>query len=107
ASDEDCRRIRQQLEAGATDREAEAGFHFALARALEHRREYAAAWQQYALGNAAKRSLVRYDSAGFSRDNRRIRETFSRAFFESHAASTPTERTPIFILGMPRSGSTL
>ena len=107
ANDEDCLLIQQQLDAGTADRESEVGFRFALARAFENRGQYDAAWQQYLLGNEAKRSLVSYDHARFKHDNQRIKETFSHSFFAGSAARTPADRTPIFILGMPRSGSTL
>ncbi len=107
ASDEDSLLMQQQLDAGVTDPESEVGFHFALARASENREQYDAAWQQYLLGNAAKRRLVSYDPAKFKHDNQRIKETFSRSFLSGRAATMPTDQTPIFILGMPRSGSTL
>ncbi|MGH8165731.1 MAG: sulfotransferase, partial [Woeseiaceae bacterium] len=107
ASDEDSRLIQQQLDVGTIDRESEAGFRFALARALESREQYDAAWQQYSLGNVAKRSLVSYDPARFKNENKRIKQTFSHSFFAGGAPEAPFDRTPIFILGMPRSGSTL
>ncbi|MEX2494642.1 MAG: sulfotransferase [Woeseia sp.] len=106
-SDEDTQLIQQQLDAGTTDRESEAGFRFALARTFEHLEQYGAAWQQYSLGNAAKRSLVNYDPDKIKHDNERIKQVFSHTFFAGTAADKPTDRTPIFILGMPRSGSTL
>ncbi len=106
-SDEERQLIQQQLDAGTTDRESEAGFRFALARTFENLQQYGAAWQQYSLGNAAKRSLVNYDADKFEHDNARIKQAFSHTFFAGSVAKTPTDRTPIFILGMPRSGSTL
>ncbi|MEQ8208016.1 MAG: sulfotransferase, partial [Woeseia sp.] len=107
ASDDDCLLMQQQLEAGATDPESEVGFHFALARAYENSARFDLAWQQYALGNTAKRRLVSYDADKLRSDNQRIKQVFSRAFFAGSTARTPTDTTPIFILGMPRSGSTL
>ncbi|ANO50091.1 tetratricopeptide repeat-containing sulfotransferase family protein [Woeseia oceani] len=107
ASDEDCQFMQKQLATGVVDPESEVGFRFALARALENREQYDLAWQQYVLGNAAKRRLVSYDPDRFGSDNRRIRQVFSRSFLADSAAQTATDTTPIFILGMPRSGSTL
>ena len=78
-----------------------------MARTFENLERYDAAWQQYSLGNAAKRSVVNYDPDQFEHDNERIKATFSHTFFAGSAADKPTDRTPIFILGMPRSGSTL
>ena len=107
ASDEDNRLIRQQLDIGTADRESEAGLRFAMARLLESREQYDAAWQQYVLGNVAKRSVVTYDAARFKNENTRIKQTFSHSFFAGGGLNAPSDRTPIFILGMPRAGSTL
>jgi tetratricopeptide (TPR) repeat protein len=106
-SDEDCRLIEQELDAGVADRESEAGFRFALARTLENREQYDGAWQQYSLGNAAKRSLVSYDATRFKNENEKIKQTFSHCFLAGRPPEVPFDRTPIFIVGMPRSGSTL
>lgn len=107
AGDEDRLTMQQQLDTDAADPESEVGFHFALGRAFENTGEYDVAWQHYELGNACKRRSVSYDASKLKQDNERIKTRFSAAFFAGDAANTPADRTPIFIVGMPRSGSTL
>lgn len=107
ASDEDVSRMRAQLEKGSLTPDSEVAFRFALARALEKRERFDEAWQQYSLGNAGKRALVHYDPVKSELDQRKIKEVFTQEYFAQPLAKTPTDLTPIFILGMPRSGSTL
>lgn len=107
ASDDDVSRMRAQLEKGALTPDSEVAFRFALARALEKRECFDEAWQQYSLGNAGKRALVHYDPVKSELDQRKIKEVFTQEYFATPSADTPTDLTPIFILGMPRSGSTL
>jgi len=107
ASDADVSRMRAQLEKDALTPDSEVAFRFALARALEKRDRFDEAWQQYSLGNAGKRALVHYDPVKSELDQRKIKEVFTQDFVAARSAKPPTDLTPIFILGMPRSGSTL
>ncbi len=107
ASDDEVRAMQAQLETGTLTPDSTVAFHFALARAFEKRERYEDAWTQYSLGNAGKRALVHYDPVQSELDQRKIRETFSAEFLATQSATTPTGVKPIFILGMPRSGSTL
>lgn len=110
ASDDDILVMQNQLGAGSVNADSEVEFRFALARAFENRGQYEAAWNQYSLGNSAKRKSIVYDSARFELENERIKDTFSRSMLSGRAANTanaPSRPTPIFILGVPRSGSTL
>ncbi len=87
--------------------ESEVAFRFALARAYELREDFDAAWRQYVQGNSRKRALVKYDPVETELQHRKIRDVFSSELFRAAAASTPADQTPVFIVGMPRSGSTL
>ncbi|MDH4254590.1 MAG: sulfotransferase [Gammaproteobacteria bacterium] len=99
--------IKAELERDSVSPESEVAFRFALARACERRKDYPGAWSQYELGNAGKRALVRYDPVDTEVQLQKIRDTFGADLFRNVPADTPTERTPVFIVGMPRSGSTL
>jgi tetratricopeptide (TPR) repeat protein len=84
-------------------------FHlnFALGKALEDRGEYAESFEQYALGNRLRRAQISYNPREISEHVARVKALCSPAFFAdraSHGASAPD---PIFIVGLPRSGSTL
>lgn len=87
--------------------ESEIPLRFALGRALEQRGEYSSAWAEYARANELKRSAVRYDPVQTEITHREIVETFTPELARSKRPPTVADRTPIFIVGMPRSGSTL
>lgn len=81
--------------------------HFALARAYEDAQQYEAAFEQYRRANAAVRSTLRHDPeqrAGFVRRNKSV---FTPAYFDARAGWGSSRSDPIFIVGLPRSGSTL
>jgi tetratricopeptide (TPR) repeat protein len=84
-----------------------AQLHFALGKAREQRREYRAAFEHYARGNQLRRRDRPFDIAHFERRSARIRAFFDAAFFGAHVGSGDPSRAPIFIVGLPRSGSTL
>jgi len=85
----------------------QAQLHFALGRAFEHQKNYPAAFDHYAMGNARRRKTISYDVGVFENKTRRVRECFDRAFFSQRADAGWPDRSPIFVVGLPRSGSTL
>ncbi len=85
----------------------QAHLHFALGRAHEHKSDYAAAFEHYAIGNARRRKTVPFDIEVFENKTRRVRECFDAAFFAQRIHAGHPDRAPIFIVGLPRSGSTL
>jgi tetratricopeptide (TPR) repeat protein len=80
---------------------------FALARALEDRGDYAHAFELYAAGNAAMRPHVGYDPDTLTAGVARNAALFDADFFRVRAGAGCPATDPIFILGRPRSGSTL
>jgi tetratricopeptide (TPR) repeat protein len=84
----------------------EAQLHFALGKAFEHRRRYADAFAHYARGAELRRREAPFDIGEFERRSARVRAFFNAAFF-AHRGSGDPSRAPIFIVGLPRSGSTL
>lgn len=107
ASDDDVTSMLKLLESGRLDERSEIPFRFALARAFEKRKDFERAWEQYVRGNAAKRALVKYDPVEIESQNRAIKDVFNATLLETTKASTPSNTTPVFVLGVPRSGSTL
>ncbi|MBL6938471.1 MAG: sulfotransferase [Alphaproteobacteria bacterium] len=89
---------------GAEDR-----YHldFALGKAMEDARDYAAAFAHYAAGNKLRRASVVYDPEETSDHVRRSKATFTRAFFSAREGWGNPAPDPIFIVGLPRAGSTL
>ncbi|TNE61054.1 MAG: sulfotransferase family protein [Alphaproteobacteria bacterium] len=84
-------------------------FHlcFALGFALEKQGRYREAFDAYAKGNLVKRNLVRYDSFENHRTMRRLKDFYTPAFFDAVAGAGCPTPGPIFIVGLPRAGSTL
>ena len=80
---------------------------FALGKALEDRREIAESWRYYERGNARKRAESRYRPEILETNTAKQIETCTRRFFEERSGWGMARPDPIFILGLPRSGSTL
>jgi tetratricopeptide (TPR) repeat protein len=88
-------------------RPGDAQLSFALGKALEQRQQYAEAFAHYAKGNAQRRLDAPFDIENFERRTTRIRTVFNEAFFAERSGSGEPGSVPIFIVGLPRSGSTL
>jgi predicted Zn-dependent protease len=82
-------------------------FAFALAKALEDCAAYGEAFHWYDEGNRLRRRLHPYDAEENAAYVRRAREVFTREFFASRHGAGTDEPDPIFIVGLPRAGSTL
>jgi hypothetical protein len=84
-------------------------FHlcFALGKALEDRAEYAESFSYYERGNALKKSECRYRPEFIERNTRLQIEVCTPELFASHRGWGDPSNAPIFIVGLPRAGSTL
>jgi tetratricopeptide (TPR) repeat protein len=84
-------------------------FHlcFALGKALEDRGEYEESFRYYMQGNALKRSESRYRPEIVENNTRHQIEVCTDEFFSDRRGFGSQSRDPIFIVGLPRSGSTL
>ena len=80
---------------------------FALGKALEDRGDYAASWRHYERGNAARRTTSRYRPDVAESFAARLKQVFTTEFFAERVDWGVADPAPIFILGLPRSGSTL
>ncbi|HEY4974131.1 MAG TPA: sulfotransferase [Steroidobacteraceae bacterium] len=80
---------------------------FALGKAFEDRGAYEQSWHYYERGNALKRSESHYRPEIIEANTRRQIEVCTRAFLASRAGQGALDPDPIFIVGLPRSGSTL
>jgi tetratricopeptide (TPR) repeat protein len=81
--------------------------HFALAKAYQDIGQQDRSLAHLLAGNSAKRRLVPYDEAATLGLMRRIESVFTAEFLARHAGSGHPSGLPVFIVGMPRSGSTL
>ncbi len=91
------------------DPEQRCQFEFALGKALEDEADYAAAFHHYAAGNAQRNALMPYSPEDSTQRVRRSKTVFTREFFVDRAGNGNGSDAddPIFIVGLPRSGSTL
>jgi tetratricopeptide (TPR) repeat protein len=85
----------------------EAQWAFAYGKALEQRGDHAAAFASYARGNARRREDSPFDADGFEAHCERVIAAFSADFFATRTGVGDPRPGPIFIVGLPRSGSTL
>jgi tetratricopeptide (TPR) repeat protein len=99
--------LRAQLARTDLDDESRLQLHFALGKACEDAADHPQAFEQYAKGNALQRALHPYDADLNTERVRRLKATFSRELFAARAGSGCDAPDPIFIVGMPRAGSTL
>jgi hypothetical protein len=106
-SDAEVTAMKQLLAREPRERAQDAQLHFALGKAFEQRRQYPEAFAHYAQGNAVRRLDSPFDIEHFERRTARIRAFFDAAFFAERRGSGAPSRAPIFIVGLPRSGSTL
>ena len=81
--------------------------HFALGKAYEEQKLAEPAFGHYARGNELRRALLPYDANDTAKQVDRSKTLYTTEFFERHSKGGCPAGDPVFILGMPRAGSTL
>jgi tetratricopeptide (TPR) repeat protein len=104
---EDIARMREQERAPDIGGEDRYHLCFALGKALEDRAEYAESFGYYRRGNALKKADLRFKIEPLERNARLQTAVCTREFFEARRGLGCDSGEPIFIVGLPRSGSTL
>jgi predicted Zn-dependent protease len=89
------------------DDDDQAQLHFALGRAFEQHKNYPAAFRHYAIGNARRRKTAPFNIELFENKTRRVRDVYDADFFAARDHAGFRDPAPIFVVGLPRSGSTL
>ena len=94
---------------GAKNQEAEPflALHFAYAKALDDRGEHQRALEHYIVGGRMKRAQLNYDERDTFGFFDSIRDAFPKEVFDNRTYAGLDDERPVFIIGMPRSGSTL
>ncbi|WFP78682.1 tetratricopeptide repeat-containing sulfotransferase family protein [Mesorhizobium sp. WSM4906] len=80
---------------------------FGLGKANDDLKDYGRAFDYFAEGNAIRRKGIDYDPVRTRDEFEAMKAVFDKAFFEKHRPSDISDDTPIFVVGMPRSGTTL
>ncbi|CAM3344072.1 tetratricopeptide repeat-containing sulfotransferase family protein [Asticcacaulis taihuensis] len=106
-SDDDIVRMRAAESATTLQDMDRVYLCFALGKALEDRAEFAGSWAYYAKGNAVRRQTARYRPEVAEAALARLKSVFTAEFFAERAGWGLADPAPIFVLGLPRSGSTL
>ncbi|RWP42620.1 MAG: sulfotransferase family protein [Mesorhizobium sp.] len=80
---------------------------FGLGKANDDLKDYGRAFDYFAEGNAIRRTGIDYDGGKTRAEFETMKAVFDKAFFDKHRPSGIADDTPIFVVGMPRSGTTL
>ena len=101
--------VRMRAEEAAPDTVPVDRFHlcFALGKALEDRAEFEESWTFYKRGNALKRSESKYGPEITEANTKAQKRVCTRSFFAERAGWGDPSPDPIFVVGLPRAGSTL
>lgn len=105
-TDEDIAEIRKGISI-AIDVRNSAPLHFALARALHDRGQHQEAFTHYAEGNRQRAESLGYDSRELTAEVAEIERSVDSAFIASLGREPVGDSIPVFIVSLPRSGSTL
>lgn len=105
--DEEIKAMRAALARAHLEEEDRLHLLFALGKALEDRGEYAESFACYDKANALRQSQIIYDEEDATERLDRPRKVFTRALFEERKGQGCPAPDPIFVVGLPRAGSTL
>jgi tetratricopeptide (TPR) repeat protein len=100
-------RMLAEIDAGGLTEPQRMTLHFAIGKALDDLGDHAGAMSHFEAANEIRRRTMRFDRADFARRLDHLIERFTAAFFADNAALGCADDTPILVLGMPRSGTTL
>ncbi len=99
--------VTASLEAGNVPDSEAGSVCFALGRILERQEKYDEAFSFYRRGNRIRSGRQSYDAERHRQHFDRLKAAFDAATLEAHAKDGVADDRPIFILGMPRSGTSL
>ena len=106
-SKQDMSAMQLQIRSEKLTDEDRVQFEFALGKAAEDVADYELSFEHYNKGNNLHREGIRYDANGNTARTERLKGKFTAEFLKNRAGSGHETAAPIFIVGMPRSGSTL
>lgn len=106
-SDEQIGIMQSLLDDPATGDDDRLHLHYALGKALEDADRFAASFRHYEEGGKLRLIQAPYDASHVTTLLERSQRVFTRAFFEKRRGWGHLGADPIFVVGLPRSGSTL
>lgn len=106
-SDKEISAMQSALTSAKASDEDVLHLHFALGKAFEDRESFDQSYIHYDQGNAIRRKQIDYDPDELAGKVARARELLTREFFDNRRGFGCLAADPIFIVGLPRAGSTL
>lgn len=106
-SEADVEQMRSQLKTDGLSSDDRFHFDFALGKAMEDQQEYDRSFEHYEKGNSLRKTLIRYSPERNRMKVDECEKLFTSGFFLEREGFGIADAAPIFILGMPRAGSTL
>ena len=106
-SDRDLAAMQSALVQSDTNLIDATNLNFAIGLVFDQRGQHEQAFQHFAAGNAGRLEVQPYDPAELTEEIDKACALFTPGFFAGHAAAGNRDSSPIFIVGMPRSGSTM
>jgi predicted Zn-dependent protease len=106
-SDDEIENMRREVLSKGGKVEDYYHLYFAAGKALEDRERYEEAFECYRRGNLVRRKTVRWDADAHHRNMQELIAFFDAAKFAERAGQGCPSQAPIFIVGLPRAGSTL
>jgi tetratricopeptide (TPR) repeat protein len=103
----DLTHMRTQLKRADLGTDDRVHPHFGLGKALEDAGDYPESFEHYRQGNAVRRAEVHYDPQRLSEHVAKSRAFFTPQLLATTAGHGAPAADPIFIVGLPRAGSTL
>ena len=105
--DDEVRAMRDQESSGDLETEEQVHFCFALGKHFEDNKDYATSFDYYDRGNELRRKQLGFSAELLSSRLALQRDVMSPELFARYAGSGCQDPDPIFIVGLPRAGSTL
>jgi tetratricopeptide (TPR) repeat protein len=106
-TDDELAAMRTQLARTDLSTEDRLHFEFSLAKALEDKNVFKESFTHYVEGNRLRRGMIRYDAKETRAHVERSKKFYTREFFDERKHWGYAAPDPIFVVGLPRSGSTL
>ncbi len=99
--------INSLLQSSTLSETERSHYHFALGNIYNSLQQYDPAFEHYEKGNNARRGTISYKAEDYSTHVDKLIGTYNRAYFEKISGFGSDSQLPVFIIGLPRSGSTL
>ena len=106
-TDEEIEVMLHQVERDDLTEIEDIHFRFALGKAMEDKKDYERAWHFYDTGNQRQRMTVEYEPTEMEKRQNIVKEVFDAELLQQRAGVGYDVRDPVFVVGLPRSGSTL